>query len=103
MKIRKEDEVLVIAGKDRGKKGKVRRVLPRESRVLVEGINLAKKHQKPRGGARQTGIIDLVVPIQISNLMLLCGKCRQPTRIGYRFLEGGSKVRVCKRCGEVVD
>lgn len=102
MKIRKDDMVLVIAGKDKGKKGKVRQSFPKRDRVVVEGINVAKRHMKPRGRARQAGIIEREVPIQVSNVMLLCTKCDRPTRIGFRFLEDGSKVRYCHRCKEVI-
>ncbi len=103
MKIRKNDTVVVIAGKDRGKKGKVRFVYPKKERVLVEGVNFVKKHSRARGQVTQAGIIDLEAPIHISNVMLLCDKCNRPTRIGFRFLEGGRKVRFCRSCGEVID
>ncbi len=103
MKIRKDDTVLVIAGKDKGKKGKVRQSLPKESRVVVEGVNVVKRHMRPRGTARQAGIIEREAPLQVSNVMLLCTKCNRPTRIGFRFLEDGTKVRICRRCGEVID
>ena len=103
MKIRKNDNVLVIAGKDKGKKGKVRFAYPKEQRVLVEGINFIKKHSKARGQVRQAGIIDLEAPIRVSNLMLLCQKCNHPTRIGFTFLEDGRKVRICRSCKEVID
>ena len=103
MKIRKNDTVLVIAGKDKGKKGKVRFAYPKEQQVLVEGINFIKKHSKARGQVRQAGIIDLEAPIHISNLMLLCQKCNHPTRIGFTFLEDGRKVRICRSCKEVSD
>ncbi|TET66801.1 MAG: 50S ribosomal protein L24 [Dehalococcoidia bacterium] len=103
MKIRKNDNVLVIAGKDKGKKGKVRFAYPKEQRVLVEGINFIKKHSKARGQVRQAGIIDLEAPIRVSNLMLLCQKCNHPTRIGFTFLEDGKKVRICRSCKEVID
>jgi large subunit ribosomal protein L24 len=103
MKIHKDDTVLVIAGKDRGKKGKVRFAYPRKQQVIVEGINLVKKHSKARGQARQAGIIDLEAPLHISNVMLLCAKCDKPGRIGYKRLEDGRKVRFCRACNEVVD
>jgi large subunit ribosomal protein L24 len=103
MKIRKNDTVLVIAGKDKGKKGKVRFAYPKKERVLVEGINFIKKHSKARGQARQAGIIDLEAPIHVSNVMLFCQKCNQPTRIGFTFLEDGKKVRICRSCKEVID
>jgi large subunit ribosomal protein L24 len=103
MKIHKDDQVLVITGKDRGKKGKVRFAYPREQRVMVEGVNFIKKHSKARGAARQAGIIDLEAPLHISNVMLVCSKCNQPARIGYRKLDDGRKVRFCRNCQEVVD
>jgi large subunit ribosomal protein L24 len=103
MKIHKDDTVLVIAGKDRGKKGKVRFAYPRKNQVIVEGINFIKKHSKARGAARQAGIIDLEAPLDISNVMLICSKCNKPGRIGYKKLEDGRTVRFCRACGEVVE
>jgi len=103
MKIRKDDTVLVIAGKDRGKKGKVRFAHPKKNKLLVEGINYIKKSTRAVRQVRQAGIIEREVPIDISNVMLLCGKCNHPARIGFRFLEGGKKVRFCRVCGEVID
>ncbi len=102
-KIKKGDEVLVIAGDDRGKRGKVQRSFPREDRIIVEGVNMVKRHMRPRGRARQAGIIEREAPIHVSNVKLICKKCNQPTRVGFRFLEVGGKVRVCKKCGEVID
>ncbi len=103
MNIRKNDTVLVIAGKDKGKKGKVRFAYPEKKRVLVEGINFIKKHSKARGQVRQAGIIDLEIPLHVSNVMLLCDKCNHPARVGFRFLEDGKKVRICRSCQEVLD
>jgi large subunit ribosomal protein L24 len=103
MKIRKNDTVLVIAGKDKGKKGKVRFAYPKDERILVEGINFIKRHSRARGQVRQAGIIDLEAPIHVSNVMLFCDKCNNPTRICFRFLEDGRKVRVCHSCNEVID
>ena len=103
MKIRKNDTVLVIAGKDRGKKGKVRFAHPKDGRLLVDGINFIKKHARAVRGVRQAGIIEREEPIHIANVMLLCSKCNHPTRVGFRFLEDGRKVRFCRRCSEVVD
>ncbi len=100
-KIRKNDRVQVITGKDRGKVGKVLRVIPRTSRAIVEGVNIVKKHQKPTPGS-QGGIIEKEASIHISNLMLICPKCTDPVRVGYKILEDGSKVRICKKCGEVI-
>jgi len=103
MNIRKNDTVLVIAGKDRGKKGKVRFAYPKEGRVMVEGINFIKRHSRARGVARQAGIIEREAPIPVSNVMLLCSKCNHPARVGFRFLADGKKVRFCRSCGEVID
>ncbi len=103
MKIKKGDTVLVIAGKDKGKKGKVRFAYPKKQRLLVEGVNFVKKHSKARGAARQAGIIDLEVPIPVSNVMLLCDKCNKPGRIGFEKLEDGRRVRICRSCHEVID
>jgi len=103
MKIRKNDTVLVIAGKDRGKKGKVRFAYPKEQQLLVEGINFIKRHTRARGQVRQAGIIEREAPIQVSDVMLLCSRCNHPARVGYHFLEDGRKVRICRSCGEVID
>ncbi len=103
MKIRKNDTVLVIAGKDRSKKGKVRYAYPKEERILIEGINFIKKSTRAVRQIRQAGIIEREVPIDASNVMLLCSKCNHPTRVGFRFLEGGKKVRFCHVCHEVID
>jgi len=103
MKIRKNDTVLVITGKDRGKKGKVRFAYPKEQRLLVEGVNFIKRHTRARGQVRQAGIIEREAPIRMSNVMLICSRCNKPARIGYRLLEDGRKTRTCRSCGEVID
>ena len=103
MKIRKNDNVLVITGKDKGKKGKVRFAYPGETRILVEGVNFIKKHSKAKGQAKQAGIIDLEAPLHISKVMLLCEKCNHPVRVGFQFLGDGRKVRTCRSCHEVID
>jgi large subunit ribosomal protein L24 len=103
MRIRKNDTVLVITGKDRGKKGKVRFAYPRKERILVEGINMIKKHMKAQGQVKQAGIIEREAPIDASNVMLLCNKCNHPVRVGFRVLQDGKRVRVCRSCGEVID
>jgi len=103
MKIRKNDTVVITAGKDRGKKGKVRRALPSEDRVIVEGLNMIKRHSRARRAARQAGIIELEAPIHVSNVMLLCDKCGKPTRVSFRLLADGKRVRVCNSCREVID
>lgn len=103
MKIRKNDTVIIIAGKDRGKKGKVRRVFSKEDRVEVEGLNMIKRHSRTSGRTRQAGIIELEAPLHISDVMLLCNKCGKPTRVGFRFLDDGRKVRICHSCQEIID
>jgi large subunit ribosomal protein L24 len=103
MNIRKNDTVLVIAGKDRGKKGKVRKALPRNAKVIVEGVNMIKRHSKASGAARQAGIIELEAPLDVSNVMLVCNKCNKPARVGFRFLGDGRKARICRSCHEVID
>jgi large subunit ribosomal protein L24 len=103
MKIKKNDTVIVIAGKDRGKKGKVRRALPDKDIVIVEGLNMIKRHSRARRAASQAGIIELEAPIHVSKVMLVCGKCGNPTRVNFRFLADGKKARICSSCGEVID
>ena len=103
MKIRKNDTVLVIVGKDRGKKTKVRRTMPREGKVLLDGVNMSKRHSRTRGQARQAGIIEMEMPIHVSNVMLICNKCDKPTRVGFRFLDTGKKARVCRVCHEAIE
>ena len=103
MKIRKNDTVLVISGKDRGKKGKVRFAYPKKERVIVEGVNFIKRHMRAMRQVRQAGIIEREAALHVSNVMLLCSKCNHPTRIGFRTLQDGRRVRFCRSCGEVVD
>ncbi len=102
MKIRKNDTVLVISGKDKGKKGKVRFAYPAELRIMVEGINMIKKHSKARGAAKQAGIIEREASIHVSKVMLVCNKCSHPVRVGSSLIEG-KKVRTCAACHEVID
>ena len=102
-KIRKGDRVQVLAGRDRGKRGEVLAVMPKENRALVQGVNLVKRHQKPMGLNRPGGIIEKEAPIHLSNLALIDPKSDKPTRVGFRLLEDGRKVRVAKASGEVLD
>ena len=100
MRLKKGDRVRVLSGKDRGDEGEVMRVFPREGKVIVDGVNTAKKHQKSTGPTMQAGIIDKDMPIPASNVAFVCPSCG-PTRIGYR-MDGDRKIRVCKKCkGEV--
>ena len=103
MKIHRNDTVEVLAGKDRGKRGKVRRALPKKDRVVVEGLNMIKRHSRARRAARQAGIVELEAPIHVSNVMYVCPKCKKPSRIGHKMLEDGRKVRICRACEEVID
>ena len=103
MKIQKNDNVLIIAGKDRGKKGKVRKALHDKDKVIVEGFNMIKRHSKTKGKTRQAGIIELEAPIHCSNIMIICNKCNKPARVGYRVLEDGKKARYCHSCSEIID
>ncbi|MDA8307205.1 MAG: 50S ribosomal protein L24 [Deltaproteobacteria bacterium] len=101
--IKKNDTVKVIAGKDKGKTGKVLRVIPKKGRAIVEKLNIVKRHLRPSEQARQGGILEREAPIEMSNLMLICSKCTDPTRVGYRMLDDTKKVRFCKKCKEVID
>jgi large subunit ribosomal protein L24 len=103
LSIRKNDSVLVIAGKEKGKRGKVLIVLPDRQRVVVERVNFIKRHQRPTQKVRQGGIIEREGSLHVSNVMLVCGKCDKATRTGRRVLADGRRVRVCRRCGETLD
>lgn len=103
MRIKKGDTVQVISGRDTGKKGKVLKVIPAENRVVVEGINKMKKHQRPTRALPQGGILQIETPLHASNVMLICGSCKKPARVGKEVLKSNEKVRVCKKCGEVLD
>lgn len=104
MKIKKGDTVEVIAGEDRGARGTVNLVLPKEQRVVVSGLNIVKKHQRRTGDLRtQFGIIDREAPIHVSNVAFVCRQCDRPTRVGYQIEEDGTKTRICRRCKEPVD
>jgi large subunit ribosomal protein L24 len=99
MKIKKGDRVVVLKGKDRGKEGTVMRVLPTEGKVIVDGVNVAKKHQKPTKSTMQGGIIDKDMPIDASNVAIVSPKDGKATRVGYKIEDDGTKVRICKRTG----
>jgi large subunit ribosomal protein L24 len=101
MKLKKGDRVRVLTGKDRGDEGEIMRVLPKEGKVIVEGVNVAKKHQRALRATMQAGIIDKDMPMQVSNVALLCPTCG-PTRVGYRFDAQGTKIRICRKCGSDV-
>ena len=97
MKLKKGDRVKVIAGKDLGKDGVIMRVIPEKDKVIVEGVNIAKKHQRPTRATMQGGIIDKDMPLHVSNVALICGSCGA-TRLGYRFDDVGKKIRICRKC-----
>jgi large subunit ribosomal protein L24 len=103
VQIRKNDSVMVISGKERGKTGKVLRVNPKEDAVIIERINIVKRHTKPRGPQQAGGIIEKEASIPASNIMIMCDKCNAPVRVGQKLLADGNKVRVCRRCGEALD
>ncbi len=101
--IKKNDMILVISGDEKGKRGKVITVYPKKQKVLVEKLNVIKRHMKPSKKYAQGGIIEKEAPIHRSKVMLVCSRCNKPTRIGQKILESGSKVRTCNKCREVLD
>ena len=103
VKIRRGDTVMVLTGRERGKRGKVLRVMPVAGRVLVEHVNMIKKHQRPTQKLRQGGIIEREGPLALSNVLVVCPRCDKPSRTGVKILTDGRKVRTCRRCGESVD
>lgn len=103
LNIRKNDKVMVITGREKGKIGTVLKVIPRKDRAVIEKLNMVKRHTRAGGKSAQGGIIEKESPIHVSNLMLVCGKCAEPARVGKKVLEDGSKVRFCKKCGEIMD
>ncbi len=103
MRIRQNDTVEIISGRDSGKRGKVQQMLPRKGLVLVEGMNMVKRHQRPTATLRQAGIIQKEAPLPLSRVRLVCQRCNKGVRVGYQFLEDGRKVRVCRSCHETID
>ena len=101
-RVRKDDTVMIIAGRERGKTGKVLRLLHETNRVVVERINLVKRHTKPRG-SQQGGILEKEAPLHLSNVQPVCPRCDKPARVGTKRLEDGGAVRICRRCGEQID
>jgi len=102
MKIKKGDLVKIRVGKDRGKTGKVEKVFPKKNKLKVEGINIVKKHVKPRGKGEQGGIIKVNNPLPVANVSLVCPECKKPARVGYKINSKGVKNRICKKCGKNV-
>ncbi|MBI5179549.1 MAG: 50S ribosomal protein L24 [Nitrospinae bacterium] len=103
MKVRKDDVVEVRSGKDRGRRGKVLSVFPKEGKVVVEKVNVVKRHQRPTQKMRQGGIIEKENPLRVENVMVVCAKCDKPVRVSKKRLENGKNVRTCRTCGEVLD
>ena len=111
IKIRKGDSVVVLTGKDAGKRGTVERVLPGEGRVIVEKVNMVKRHTKPRQAPRRSGsqqiipggVLEREAPLAVSNVQLICPSCGKPSRVGYRVNDDGSKVRICRACEKDID
>jgi len=101
-RLQKNDTVVVTTGKNKGKKGKILRVLPQRSRVLVEGVNIIKKHMRPTRDNPKGGIVEMERSVNVSNVMLVCPRCSKRTRIGYKFLTDGTKKRSCKKCQEII-
>jgi len=103
MHVKKNDMIKIIAGKEKGKTGKVLRVFPAKNRVVVEGLNVVKRHTRPTQINPEGGIVEKEAAVSISNVMLICSSCNEPARTGIRSLEDGSRVRYCKKCNEIVD
>jgi large subunit ribosomal protein L24 len=103
LSIKKNDSVLVLTGREKGKRGRVLSVYPSKDQILIEKVNMIKKHMKPSRKYTQGGIIEKEAPLHISNVMLVCPKCSKPARIGNSILQDGRKVRICKKCKEVID
>ena len=102
-KVRRTDTVEITTGKDRGKRGEVRRVLPKEQRLVVSGANIVKRHRRQRSATEASAIVELEAPLHVSNVRVVCPACTQAVRVGFRILEDGRKIRYCKRCNESVD
>jgi large subunit ribosomal protein L24 len=107
MRVKTDDQVMITSGKDAGKTGRIVRTDPKKRRVYVEGLNLIKRHERPRSqgdlkNAQAGGIVEKEMPIHVSNLMVVCPHCAKPTRVGYRAAEDGKKVRFCKKCNETI-
>ena len=101
--VKKNDLVMVVSGKEKGKSGRILKVMPEKEKVIIEKINFIKRHARPHGKQRQGGILEKEAPVHTSNVMLLCEKCNKPVRIGHRVVEGSKKARYCRKCGEIFD
>jgi|UniRef100_A0A7C4U8U9 large subunit ribosomal protein L24 len=103
MKLKKGDLVVVISGSDKGKKGKIKYVDREKNRVIVEGVNFVRKHTRPRRMGEQAGIMEIEAPVDVSNVMLICPRCKEPAKIGRTKLQDGKSARYCKKCKEIID
>ena len=102
-KIKKNDQVMVISGREKGKTGRVIRVIPENAKIVIEKLNMVKRHTKVSQKVKQGGIIEKEAPIDISNVMLICERCKGPVRVGKKILEDGKGVRYCKKCGDTLE
>ena len=103
MNVHKDDMVLIIAGKDKGRRARVRQAIPDKNRVVVEGVNDHRRHTRGRAGARQAGIVEIEAPLDASKVMVVCLKCNRGTRVGHTYTADGTKSRFCRNCGEPLD
>lgn len=103
MRLRSDDTVMIVKGRDRGKQGRIQQILADKKAVVVEGVNVVFRHMKAQPGIRQAGIIQKEMPISVSNVVLICTSCTRPSRVAYRRLADGTKARVCKSCEEVIE
>ena len=101
--VKKNDQVMVMAGKEKGKSGKLLRIIAKKEGALIEKVNFVKRHSRPSGQNRQGGIIEKEAPLPLSNIMIICAKCTVPVKVGRKILDDGKKVRYCKKCGEHID
>jgi len=103
MKLKVGDTVKITGGKDKGRQGKIDRVLPTDTKVVIKGINIYKRHVKPQGKDKPGGIVEVERPLSVANVAIICSKCNQVTRVGYKVTKGGGKVRICKKCQADLD
>jgi len=101
--VKKDDQVMVMAGKEKGKSGKLLRVIAKKEGALIEKVNFVKRHSRPSGQNRQGGIIEKEAPVPLSNIMIICARCTVPVKVGRKVLDDGKRVRYCKKCGEHID
>ncbi|KPJ70748.1 50S ribosomal protein L24 [Microgenomates bacterium DG_75] len=102
MKLKKGDSIIVIKGKDKGRKGKIEKILRKTGKVLIPGINVYKKHARKQSEKKPGGIIEIVKPLPVANVALYCSKCKKPTRIGYQIDKSGNKTRICRKCQTII-